>query len=209
MTTPRLRGLYAITSERSVANPTRLLESVHAAIRGGVHLLQYRDKWNAPDLREQQLHLLLPLCREHGVPLIVNDDLELAARAGADGVHLGAGDAALQAARRRLGPRAIIGATCGNSLERAHAAVAAGADYVAFGRFFASTTKPDAPPAGLATLRVAHAQLRVPVCAIGGITPENAPELIEAGADLIAAVAGVFDVADIEHAARAYAARFT
>lgn len=208
MTTPQLRGLYAITSERSVTDSAMLLESVHAAIRGGVRVLQYRDKWNPPELREQQLNLLLPLCREHGVPLIVNDDLELAARSGADGVHLGASDAALLAARRRLGPRAIVGATCGNSLERARAAVAAGADYVAFGRFFASMTKPDAPPAEQATLRAARTQLSVPICAIGGITPDNAPALIEAGADLIAAVAGVFEAADIEAAARAYAAHF-
>lgn len=204
----RLRGLYAITSERVVTDPARLLAAVQAALRGGVRLLQYRDKWNPAEVRERQLRLLLPLCRERGVPLIVNDDPGLALRTGADGVHLGAGDAAVGDARRLLGPQAILGATCGNSIERARAAIAAGADYVAFGRFFASTTKPDAPAAEPATLRAARAQLAVPVCAIGGISPDNAAPLIAAGADLIAAIAGVFEAPDIENAARAYAALF-
>ncbi|MFA5941301.1 MAG: thiamine phosphate synthase [Sinimarinibacterium sp.] len=204
----RLHGLYAITSQAIVADRERLLASVQAALRGGARLLQYRDKWNPVAVRERQLRQLLPLCRERGVPLIVNDDPELALRTGVDGVHLGAGDAALSEARRLLGPHAILGATCGDSIDRARAAVAAGADYVAFGRYFESATKPDAPPAQLATLRVARAALAVPVCAIGGITPGNAAPLIEAGADLIAAIAGVFDAPDIERAARAYAVLF-
>ncbi|MEQ1438386.1 thiamine phosphate synthase [Fontimonas sp. SYSU GA230001] len=205
----RLRGLYAITSQAVVTEPGRLLGAVAAALRGGVRLLQYRDKWNPAAVRERHVRRLLPLCRAHGVPLIVNDDAELARATGADGVHLGAADAALDEARRLLGRRALIGATCGNSLQRARAAVAAGADYVAFGRFFPSTTKPDAPPAELATLRAARAELDVPLCAIGGVSPDHVPLLIEAGADLVAAIAGVFDAADVETAARAYAKCFT
>jgi thiamine-phosphate pyrophosphorylase len=120
-------------------------------------------------------------------------------------VHLGAGDGSIAAARARLGAQALIGATCGNSLDRARAAVAAGAHYVAFGRFFASNTKPDAPPAELATLRAARRELGTTICAIGGITADHAPQVITAGADLVAAVDGVFGADDVEAAARAYA----
>jgi thiamine-phosphate pyrophosphorylase len=205
----RLRGVYAITPEHLVRNPQRLLPAVGAALSGGIALLQYRDKWNTPPQREALARELLALCRSQGVPLIINDDAALAARIGADGVHLGASDGGLRAARALLGPQAVIGATCGNSLKRAQAAVLDGADYVAFGRFFASRSKPDAPPADLDTLRAARAALPVPVCAIGGVTPLNAPALIGAGADLIAAIGGVFghvdDAAhDVETAARAY-----
>ncbi|MGH8444111.1 MAG: thiamine phosphate synthase, partial [Solimonas sp.] len=119
-------------------------------------------------------------------------------------VHLGASDGSVAEARARLGPAAIVGATCGNSLERARAAAAAGADYVAFGRFFASKTKPDAPPAELATLTAARRELPLAICAIGGITPGNAAAVLAAGADLLAAVDGVFGAADVAAAARAY-----
>jgi thiamine-phosphate pyrophosphorylase len=142
------------------------------------------------------------------VPLIVNDDLELALRIGADGVHLGQRDAPLARARDRLGADALLGVSCGDSLELARAAQDLGASYVAFGRFFASRTKPDAPPAQLATLHAAHAELRIPCCAIGGITPARAPELIAAGADLIAAVDGVFGAADIRAAVESYVRAF-
>lgn len=203
-----LRGLYAITSEAVVADETQLLRAAQAALRGGAALLQYRDKWNAPPLRERLAGALAALCRDHGVPLIVNDDAQLAAHCGAQGVHLGASDGDIAAARALLGADAIVGATCGNSVERAQCAIAAGASYVAFGRFFVSRTKPDAPAAELATLRRARSTLAVPVCAIGGITPDNAPLVIDAGADLVAAIDGVFGASDIEAAARRYAQRF-
>ncbi|MEW6168942.1 MAG: thiamine phosphate synthase, partial [Pseudomonadota bacterium] len=198
-----------ITSEALVGHEARLLGAAAEAIRGGAVLLQYRDKWNPPSTRLRQASRLAALCREHGVPLIINDDPALAASAGAHGVHLGAGDAGIAPARARLGAAALIGASCGNSLARAQAAVAAGADYVAFGRFFASRTKPQAPPAEIETLRAARAALGVPICAIGGITPDNADTLIDAGADLVAAIDGVFGAADVEGAARAYAHAFS
>lgn len=203
-----LRGLYAITPGRLLDDAPALEAAVDAALKGGVRLLQYRDKRPAPQGREDQAARLLARCRAAGVAFIINDDLELATAIGADGVHLGRDDGSLAAARARLGPQAILGATCGDSLARAEAAVAAGASYVAFGRYFPSRTKPEAPPAALATLTAARARLPVPVCAIGGVTPENAPALIAAGADLVAAVEGLFGAADITATARAYGAAF-
>lgn len=203
---PALRGLYAITPEALLREPARLPDAVAAAIRGGARLLQYRDKWNEAAQRRSLAAALARQCRDAGVLFIVNDDVELAAAVGADGVHLGASDAPLAAARARLGAGAILGASCGNSLPRAQAAVAAGADYLAFGRFFSSRTKPEAPPAELATLTAARRTLPAAICAIGGLTPANAAQVVAAGADLVAAVEGVFGAPDIETAARAYGA---
>ncbi|MBI2383084.1 MAG: thiamine phosphate synthase [Gammaproteobacteria bacterium] len=205
MPPPVLKGLYAITSEALCHAPERLPGAVDAALRGGAALIQYRDKWNDPATRRRQAAALLERCRAHGALLLINDDVELAAAVGADGVHVGRGDMAVDQARRRLGPGAIVGATCHNELARAQAALAAGASYVAFGRFFPSRTKPEAPPADLELLRQARARIPIPICAIGGITPDNARSAIQAGADLVAAVEGVFGAADIEAAARAYA----
>lgn len=206
-----LRGLYAITSSELCADHARLLAAVGAALRGGAALVQLRDKHSTPAARAANARTLAALCRDHGARLIVNDDVALALDCGADGVHLGAADPPLAQARAALGPGAILGASCGPSLQRARAAVAAGADYVAFGRFFASRTKPDAPQAPPELLRQARDEMRVPVCAIGGITSGNAAALIAGGADLIAAVEGVFgdgEPAAVEAAARAYARLF-
>lgn len=208
MSPARLRGLYAITPDTLLDDEAALLAAANAALRGGAVLLQYRDKRHPPALRRARAAALLACCRTAGAALVINDDVELAAAIGADGVHLGRDDGSLAAARAILGAGSIVGATCGDSLARAEAAVAAGASYVAFGRFFASRTKPDAPPASLDTLRQAHARLAVPICAIGGLTPANARQVIEAGADLVAAVEGVFGAPDIAAAARAYTAAF-
>lgn len=204
-----LHGLYAITSETICRSPADLLASVKQALSGGAALIQYRDKWNEAATRTRNAHALLGLCHEHGALLIINDDVELAARCGADGVHVGAGDTPLAQARARLGTEAVIGVSCSNSLQRALVAQAAGTDYVAFGRFFPSRTKPDAPPADPELLNHLRPRLRIPVCAIGGITPNNAPGLIARGADMVAAVEGVFGAAHIEAAARAYAELFS
>ncbi len=202
-----LRGLYAITSESLCRDPAQFDARLAGALRGGARLLQYRDKWNDPVTRSALARRALSLCREHGVWLIVNDDLALAERIGADGVHLGAGDGSLQQARARLGAHAIIGATCGNSLQRAEQAAREGASYLAFGAFFPSRTKPEAAPAQAETLRAAR-RFELPLCAIGGITAMNGAPLLQAGADLLAAVSGVFDSGDSETAARAYTALF-
>jgi thiamine-phosphate pyrophosphorylase len=206
-----LRGLYAITSASLCAEPARLHVAVDAVLRGGAVLLQYRDKLGDPTQRLANARALCTRCRDHGARFIVNDDVELALAVDADGVHLGSRDAPLAAARARLGAAAILGASCGPELARATAAIAQGASYIAFGRFFDSQTKPDAPQAALESLQQARRQFSVPICAIGGVTPHNAGPLVAAGADLIAAVEGLFgdpDPAVVERRARAYSQLF-
>ena len=204
------RGLYAITAQAICVDRALLLAAVQASLEGGAAMIQYRDKLASAAQRRERAQVLLALCRRHGVPLLINDDLELAAAIGADGVHLGASDPPLAAARARLGAQAILGATCGNSMVRVQAAQAGGADYVALGRFFASNTKPDAPqamPELIDDVRARYSDL--PMCAIGGITPHNAAPLITRGVRLVAAVEGVFGAADIMAAATAYQGLFT
>lgn len=193
-------GLYAITPDTQLP-PEQLARNVRAALRGGARLIQYRAK-SARD-RLQEARLLLAECRAARVPLIINDDVELALAIGADGVHLGQEDGSPAAARTRLGATAIIGVTCHDSLDLAIAAERQGADYVAFGRFFPSTTKPGAPCARIETLSEAKRRLRIPIVAIGGITAANGRSLVAAGADLLAVIDGVFGTADPESAARA------
>lgn len=193
-------GLYALTPE--TADTERLLTQVEAALAGGVAAVQYRDKSGDVARRHEQASELVALCRRFGVPLIVNDDLRLADLADADGVHLGREDASLREARIILGRDKFVGASCYQSLELAQAAQAAGADYVAFGSFFVSPTKPAAPRADLALLHQATQALRVPIVAIGGITLGNAPSLLDAGADSLAVLSALFDAPDIRAAAR-------
>lgn len=204
---PGLRGLYAITDSSLTPGGT-LAPAVEAAIRGGARLVQYRDKSPDTERRRQEAVALAELCRAHGVGFIVNDDVELALESGADGVHLGRDDVELTTARVRLGPRALIGVSCYDSLQRAVAAAHAGADYVAFGSFHASDTKPGAVRAPLSLLAEARRQLGIPVCAIGGITPENGAVLLEAGAQMLAVIRGVFAEEDVRAAAESYARLF-
>ena len=203
-----LRGLYAITSATLCRAPGQLTKAVEAALKGGARLIQYRDKEADALQRRQQAKALLELCRAHNATFLVNDDVELALAIGADGVHLGQNDLPLREARRRLGGLATIGVSCANVLDRAVAAQDEGASYVAFGRFFPSNTKPDAPQAQLPLLREARARLHIPICAIGGVTPANARPLVEAGAAMVAAVEGVFGARDVAAAALAYARLF-
>lgn len=200
------RGLYAVTDGRP-RPPRDLAALVEAVIRGGAVMVQYRDKGTDGPRRRAEAEALAVVCRGR-VPLVINDDVELAAAVGAAGVHLGRDDPGLGEARRRLGPDAIIGISCYGEPGRAVAAQAAGADYVAFGRFFPSTTKPEAVQADLEMLRRVRPRLVVPVVAIGGITPDNAAALLEAGADLLAVVQGVFGAADPGEAAARYRAHF-
>lgn len=198
------RGLYAISD----GPRPDFLAAVEAALRGGAALLQYRDKTADSARRAFEARALRELCARHEVPFIVNDDVDLALAVGADGVHLGEDDGDIAAARARLGAEAIIGVSCYDSLARARQLAAAGADYLAFGAFFASPTKPNARRATPDLLRAAK-PLDLPLVAIGGITPDNAPALVGAGADFLAVISGVFAPADPEAAARRYAAMYT
>lgn len=195
-------GLYVITRD-APDQRTKMLAETAAAIRGGATVVQYRAKHPVNAVGEAEA--LLALCRQASIPLIINDDVELALAVGADGVHLGRDDGSLLAARERLGPRSILGVSCYDDVDRALQAVSGGADYVAFGRFFPSLTKPNAPCAQLETLRTfRRLQPHVPVVAIGGITIENADTLVKAGADLLAVIEGVFSSHDPELAARQF-----
>jgi thiamine-phosphate pyrophosphorylase len=194
-------GIYAITPETE--DTEKLLTQVEAALQGGVAAVQYRDKSDDVARRHEQASELVALCRRFHVPLIVNDDLRLADLCDADGVHLGRDDASLREARIILGRDKFIGTTCYQSLEIALTAQAAGADYVAFGSFFPSPTKPAAARADLALLHQAARTLQVPIVAIGGITLANAPPLLDAGADSLAVLSALFDAPDIRAAAHA------
>jgi len=199
----KLRGLYVITDTALIPDE-QFSARVAAALRGGARIVQYRDKRDSPALRLKLATDMVRLCREFGALSIINDDIELAAQVGADGVHIGQDDAALSHARERLGQGAIIGVSCYNRLELAIEAEQQGADYVAFGAFFPSRTKPNAVPVSLDVLREAKEKLTIPSCAIGGITPENAQPLVDAGADMLAVISAIFSAADSEAEAREF-----
>lgn len=198
-------GLYAITQTENKSADT-VINEVEAAIKGGAVIVQYRDKHpqDAPFLARE----LVKVCHRHSVPLLINDDIELAALVNADGVHLGKEDGAVVQARKRLGNAAIIGVSCYDSVEQAIAAQSQGATYAAFGRFFPSNSKPLAAPAHIETLRQAKLKLTIPLVAIGGILPENGAQLVAAGADLLAVIGGLFEHRP-EQSARAYQALFS
>lgn len=199
------RGLYAITQTDNKSGDT-IINEVIAAIKGGAVIVQYRDK-NPADA-DFLARELVKICHQYDVPLIINDDVELAARVDADGVHIGKEDGAIAQARMRLGNDAIIGVSCYNFVEQAQNAQAQGATYVAFGRFFPSSSKPLAAPAKIETLRQAKLTLHIPIVAIGGILPENGAQLLAAGADFLAVIGGLFDNQP-EQSARAYQALFS
>ncbi|APZ42187.1 thiamine phosphate synthase [Acidihalobacter ferrooxydans] len=200
MSRPALRGLYAITDAR-LSPGDRLLDAVDAALRGGARWIQYRDKGTDAARRLAEARALVELCHAHGAGLIVNDDVELAAACGGDGVHIGAEDASLAQARARLGTDAVIGVSCYNRLELAMTAAAKGADYVAFGSVFSSPTKPHAVRADLALLRAARERLSLPICAIGGIDAGTAATVAATGVDLLAVISAVFAATDVAGAA--------
>lgn len=199
-----VRGLYAITN-----GPRRDFgEAIESALLGGARIVQYRDKSADHHRRRAEAAVVVDLCARHAAISIINDDVELARACGAIGVHLGTEDGGIEAARARLGDGAIIGISCYDSMDLARGAVAAGADYVAFGAFHASPTKPKALRA-TPNLLTAAKSLGVPVVAIGGITPDNAALLINAGADCVAVISSLFDAADIEAVARQFSQLFS
>lgn len=200
-------GLYAITPD--LADTASLLGMVEAALAGGARMLQYRNKSLEAAQQLIQARALLTLCRGYRVPLIINDHLELALAVDADGLHMGSNDGSLAEARARLGRGKILGASCYDRLPSAAKAGSLGADYVAFGAFFPSSVKPGAVRARLTLLRDAKQQLSLPVVAIGGITLDNAPQLIDAGADGVAVISALFGAPDIGAAARRFSELFS
>ncbi len=197
-------GLYIITDDS--LPDQNIIATTKIALSAGANVVQLRQKTAtsqqtvAHSLAEQ----LLILCNQHQVPLIINDDPEFAHQIGADGVHLGKDDTDIKSARERLGEQAIIGVSCYNSLELALQAQSQGADYVAFGRFFSSSSKPHATPANINLLNAAKSQINLPIVAIGGITPENAGQLVTAGADYLAVIQGIYGHSDPQLATRKY-----
>ena len=199
-----IRGLYVIADTGMLLGADNMIQAVTQAIKGGASLVQLRHKLNKPSDLKSVAPKLQKLCRDHGVIFIINDDVQLAAAIHADGVHLGQQDMPIQAARKILGDQAIIGISCYNQLSLAQAAQKQGANYVAFGSFFNSPTKPDAVSASLTLAREARSLLTLPIVAIGGITPDNAEPLIATGINAIAVASGVFAQPDIKAAAQNY-----
>ena len=180
-----LRGLYLI------AGSGLPVDKAADWLLPGVALVQYRNKNADWGRRHAEAAALRDLCHARGAGFIVNDDPELAARIGADGVHLGKGDGEIAQARHTLGGDAVIGASCYDSLERALEAQRDGANYVAFGSVFASRTKPGAARITLQELANCKRQLALPVCAIGGITRDNLGQVLATGTDLVAVNADI------------------
>jgi len=203
--TEQLKGLYIVTDRQLCLQCGKSVEAlVTEAIVGGAKIVQYRNKQSALTIRRHEAAVLATLCRETHTLFLVNDNIELALEVDADGVHLGQHDTSLANARKLLGHDKIIGVTCHNDLGLAQQAEQAGADYVAFGRFFPSISKPTAPPATMDVLQKAANALNIPICAIGGIDANNAPALIEHGADMLAVIYGVLGAKKICQAAEQF-----
>ena len=201
-----IHGLYAIADTGSI-DDALLIEKVRQVLAGGCRVLQYRDKSIDKVKRLKQAKELKLLCSKAGAIFIINDDAELARQVNADGVHCGRNDATVSETRNRY-PELMIGATCYNSLERATQAIEDGADYLAFGRFYPSSTKPEATPATIEILRQARQQFDRPIVAIGGIVVENAGVLISSGASAVAVINGLFSTTDLYLKSQQYCALF-
>jgi len=201
------RGLYAITDYRHLT-ASQLLEKTGQILQAGAAMLQYRNKTADHHLQLEQAVMLKKLCAQYHVPLIINDDPELACACGAEGVHLGADDMDCRQARAELGPGFIIGVSCYNRMDRALAAEQGGASYLALGAFYPSPTKPDAVLAKPELIGRVKQAVDLPVVAIGGITRENGGQLVTAGADLLAACSSLYLAADSGRATRNYLALF-
>ena len=197
-----LHGLYAITDPELMKDD--FIVKAEQAILGGIKLLQYRNKTAPLKQQEQEAFTLSKICKKYNVLFIINDNVELALKVNADGVHLGQTDTNIQIARNQLGKNKMIGITCNNQVELAQVAQAQGADYIAFGRFFNSQTKPAAPQAEVSLLHSARKSITIPIVAIGGITPESAPLLLNAGANMLAVIHGIFGQQDILNATRKF-----
>jgi thiamine-phosphate pyrophosphorylase len=201
-----IKGLYAITPD--MADSNSLLQKTQLAIEGGAFMVQYRSKIHDRDVKMQQCAAILRLCRDYKIPCIVNDDVDMCRILEADGVHLGEKDDNIAEVRRILGEDAIIGSSCYDQLNRAKQAQKEGASYVAFGAMFETSTKPNAPRATLELLREAKSQIQIPIVAIGGITVNNAHDVIKTGVDAIAVITSLYDAKTIKETAETFSKMF-
>jgi thiamine-phosphate pyrophosphorylase len=202
------RGLYAITADTGQA-PETLWAQAEIVLANGASVLQFRNKSADRDAKMRIARRLRALCTTHHVCFIVNDDIELALAIDADGVHLGRDDPDFRPLAAEPGHRLVVGVSCYDSLTRAREAAAAGADYVAFGSFYPSSTKTTAVRCPLDLLTQARSELDLPLVAIGGITPENGATLLRAGADFLAVISGIFGQPDVAAATRSYQRLFS
>ncbi len=201
-----MKGLYIVTPDWDETE--KLVVATEAALKGGAALVQYRHKTASPELRKEQAGKLLALCRQYNRPLIINDHIELALELGAEGIHVGGTDASVAEARKRVGPGMIVGASCYDSLDRARMSHEAGASYIAFGGFYPSRVKKYDFKTPYDIVTRAKEQIPLPVVVIGGMTPDNAVPLIEAGTDMVAAISAVYMTDDPQASAQAFIERF-
>ena len=201
-----IKGLYAITPDSADLNT--LIQKTQLAIEGGAFMVQYRSKIHDRDVKMQQCAAILRICREYDIPCIVNDDVEMCRVLEADGVHLGENDDNIAEVRRILGEDSIIGSSCYDQLNRAKIAQKEGASYVAFGTMFPTPTKPNAPRATLELLREAKSEIQIPIVAIGGITMNNAHDVIETGIDAIAVITSLYESNSIKETAETFSQMF-
>ena len=193
--------LYAVTDRRALPAGVTLAQAVEAALDGGVTCLQLREKEASAGEILALARTLLPLCRARMVPLLINDRVDIALAAGADGVHLGQDDLPLPEARALLGPDRILGATA-HTVEEALRAEAQGADYLGVGAMFPTGTKHNVVPTSPETLRAICEAVSIPVVAIGGVTADNLPKLAGCGMAGAAVVSAIFSQPDCRAAAR-------
>ena len=201
----KLQGLYVI-ADAACLSKDEIISKTEEVLHAGVRIIQYRDKINPISNQKKIAKQLRELTQQYESLFIVNDHIEVALSCNADGVHLGKDDASIKQARNQLGDEKIIGASCYASFENAGLAIRATADYIAFGSFFPSPTKPNAPRASITLLTKAKKEFSTPICAIGGISPENAHQMINAGADMIAVISAVFNASSPSRAVQEYLA---
>ena len=203
----KIHGLYAITPD--LENTDQLCKMVEESILGGARVIQYRNKVAQDSLLIAQARALLAICRKHQIPLIINDHIKLCLSLDADGVHIGGDDGEIATTKAMIGADKILGVSCYGDFSRAQTAAKLGADYVAFGACFPSSTKPNAPRAELNLFTQAKT-LSVPCVAIGGITLENVDSVVNAGANAVAVIGELFnrDIQEIAHCAQQFSSFF-
>lgn len=201
-----MKGLYLVTPDWD--DTEALIKATEIALSAGLGLLQYRHKTASGELRSEQASALLKLCRQHNVPFIVNDHIDLCIALDADGIHVGSTDASVAVVRTLIGKDKILGASCYGDFALAEHAQIAGASYVAFGGFYPSRVKKYEVSTPAAIVSKAKSALTLPVCVIGGMTPENARPLVKEGADMVAAISSVYSAENSATAVRDFAALF-